>query len=191
VRLFIAIPLPSDVAQRAFAVLPQTLPGLRRVQPDNLHVTLAFLGETPESRLPDVAAAAEDAAHGVRRFTLGFDRAGRFPERGRPRVVWLGMAEGRSSLERLGEAVFRALRESALDFEDHPLSPHLTLARVRDEATAAESRTVAATIDMLEVPSLLVEVREIAVVQSVLSSKGPRYTARARAPLEGVGKERE
>lgn len=190
-RLFVAIPLPSDVAQRAFAVLPETLTGLRRVQPDNLHVTLAFLGETPESRLPDVAAAAEDAARGVPRFTLGFDRAGRFPERGRPRVVWLGMADGRSNVERLGQAVSRTLRENGLDFEDRPLSPHVTLARVRDEATTAEARTVAATIDTLDVPSLSIDVHEIAVVQSVLSSKGPRYTARARAPLGGVGKERE
>ncbi|OLC19079.1 MAG: 2'-5' RNA ligase [Chloroflexi bacterium 13_1_40CM_68_21] len=188
-RLFIAIPLPSDIAQRAFAVLPPTLPGLRRVQPDNLHVTLAFLGETPESRLPDVAAAAEDAARAVRRFTLVFDRTGRFPERGRPRVLWLGFADGLPSVERLGEGVSRALRENALEFEDGPLSPHLTLARVRDEATAEEARTVAATIEKLEVPNLSVDVREIAVVQSVLSSKGPRYTARARAPLGGVGKE--
>ena len=188
-RLFIAIPLPPGVAQRAFAILPETLPGLRRVRPDNLHVTLAFLGETPESRLPDVAAAAEDAARDVRRFTLGFDRAGRFPERGRPRVVWLGMAEGRPSVERLGQAVSRTLRENGLDFEDRPLAPHVTLARVRDEATTAEARTVADALDTIEVPGLSIDVREIVVVQSVLSAEGPRYTARATAPLGTAGRE--
>ena len=188
-RLFIAIPLPPDVARRASALLPPALPGLRRVQPENLHVTLAFLGETPESRLPDVAAAAEDAARAVRRFTLVFDRTGRFPQRGWPRVLWLGFADGLPCVQRLGAGVYRALRENALDFEGGPLSPHMTLARVRDEATADEARTVAATIDTLEVPSLSVDVGEIAVVQSVLSSKGPRYTARATAPLGGLGKE--
>lgn len=188
-RLFIAIQLPPDVAERAFRLLPATPPAFRRVQPENLHVTLAFLGETPESRLPDVAAAAEDAARAVRRFNLVFDHAGRFPERGRPRVVWLGIADGLPSVERLGEGVYRALRESALDFEDRPLSPHVTLARVRDEITTAEARTVAATIETIAVPRLSIDVREIAVVQSVLSSKGPRYTARALAPLGPAGRE--
>ena len=182
-RLFVAIPLPAEVAQRAFAVLPQTLPGLRRVQPENLHVTLAFLGETPESRLPDVAAAADEATAGVGPFKLAFDRTGRFPERGRPRVVWLGMAEGRASVERLGGAVSRALRESALDFEDRPLSPHLTLARVREDATAAETQSVAAAVATLAVVALEVDVSAIVVVRSVLSPKGSRYTTLATAPL--------
>ena len=113
-RLFIAIPLPPDVAHRASALLPPALPGLRRVQPENLHVTLAFLGETPESRLPDVAAAAEHAARAVRRFRLVFDRTGRFPERGRPRVLWLGFADGLPCVQRLGEGVYRAVGMSPL-----------------------------------------------------------------------------
>ena len=182
-RLFIAIPLPPEIAQRAFAVLPQAIPALRRVQPENLHVTLAFLGETPESRLPDVAGAAEEAVTDVRPFRLVFDRAGRFPERGRPRVVWLGMADGRASVERLGAGLSRALRESALDFEDRPVSPHLTLARVREEATAAEARTVAAAVDEVAVVPLEVNVSAIVVVRSVLSPKGSRYTTLATAPL--------
>lgn len=182
-RLFIAIPLPPDVAQRAFAVLPQVSPGLRRVQPDNLHVTLAFLGETPESRLPDVGAAAEEATAGVAPFRLAFDRAGRFPERGRPRVVWLGMADGRASVERLGEALSRALRERSLEFEDRPLSPHLTLARLRDDATASDARAIASSVDSLAVVPLSVDVSAIAVVRSVLSPKGSRYTTLATLPL--------
>jgi RNA 2',3'-cyclic 3'-phosphodiesterase len=183
VRLFIAIPLPQDIAQRAFAILPQAVPALRRVQLENLHVTLAFLGETPESRLPDVAGAAAEAATSVRPFRLAFDRTGRFPERGRPRVVWLGMAEGRASVERLGADLARALRESGLDFEDRPLSPHLTLARVREDATATETRTVASAVDALTVVPLELDVSAIAVVRSVLSPKGSRYTTLATAPL--------
>lgn len=186
-RLFIAIPLPSDVAARAAAVLPETLPGLRRVKVENLHVTLAFLGETPEARLTDVTAAAGDAAAAVAPFTLAFDRAGRFPERGRPRVVWLGIADGHSSILRLGAAVGAALREADLRFDDRPLAVHLTLARVQEDASLAEARTVAAAVDALTVPRLAIEVDEIAVVQSVLSPKGPRYTSRAALRLAGSG----
>lgn len=182
-RLFVAIPLAPDLAQRAATILPEALPGLRRVSTENLHVTLAFLGETPLERLPDVVAAAQDAAAGVPPFQLRFDRLGRFPERGRPRVIWVGIGEGLASVVRAGEGVYRGLRERALKFDDRPLAPHLTLARVREEATLAEARTVAAALAEIALPLLEAEVGEIAVVQSVLSPKGPRYTARATASL--------
>jgi 2'-5' RNA ligase len=183
VRLFIAIPLPADVAARAASILPTSLPALRRVKAENLHVTLAFLGQTADDRLDDVTAAAREAASPVGRFTLAFDRAGRFPERGKPRVVWLAMAEGAPRVLELGAGVYAGLRSRGLRFDDRPLAPHLTLARVADDASAPEARTVGAAVEGLEVGRLAFAVTEIAVVQSVLSPKGPRYTALAKVPL--------
>ncbi len=182
-RLFVAIPLRPELAVRAFEILPTALPALRRVKAENLHLTLAFLGQTPDERLDDVTAAAADAAALVSPFTLSFDRAGRFPERGRPRVVWLGIADGEASVVTLGEGVHAGLRSRALHFDDRPLAPHLTLARVAEDASAAEAKTVGAALEDLAIPSLRFDVGEIAVVQSVLSPKGPRYTALATVPL--------
>ena len=182
-RLFLAIPLPPDLAARGSEVLPASLPALRRVKAENLHVTLAFLGHTPDERLDDVVAAAADGATQVPSFTLSFDRAGRFPERGRPRVVWLGIAEGEASVAALGAGVYAALRTRGLRFDDRPLAPHLTLARVVEDASAADAKTVGAALAGLATPVLRFEVDEIAVVQSVLSPKGPRYTTRATVPL--------
>jgi RNA 2',3'-cyclic 3'-phosphodiesterase len=183
VRLFLAIPLPPDLAARAFEILPTALPALRRVKAENLHITLAFLGHTPDESLDDVAAAAREAALAVSPFRLSFDRVGRFPERGRPRVVWLGIAEGEASVVELGAGAYSGLRSRGLRFDDRPLAPHLTLARVAEDASAAEAKTVGAAIDTTPVPSLHFDVTEIAVVQSVLSPKGPRYTALATVPL--------
>jgi 2'-5' RNA ligase len=183
VRLFLAIPIPPELAARASEILPTSLPALRRVKPENLHVTLAFLGHTPDERLEDVAAAAADAATLVSPFALSFDRLGRFPERGRPRVVWLGIAEGEASVVELGVGVYAGLRSRGLPFDDRPLAPHLTLARVVEDASAAEAKTVGAALEGLATPSLRFKVNAIAVVQSVLSPKGPRYTARATVPL--------
>jgi 2'-5' RNA ligase len=183
VRLFLAIPLPADLSARAFGILPTSLPALRRVKPENLHVTLAFLGQTPDERLDDVAAAAKEAAALVSPFTLSFDRAGRFPERGRPRVVWLGIADGEASVVELGAGVHASLRSRGLRFDDRPLAPHLTLARIAEDAIAAEAKTVGAALEDLAIPSLRFEVGDIAVVQSVLSPKGARYTALVTVPL--------
>lgn len=154
------------------------------MKPENLHVTLAFLGQTPDVRLGDVVAAASEGAARVSGFTLAFDRAGRFPERGRrPRVVWLGMSEGAESVLELGVGVYAGLRTRGLHFDDRPLAPHLTLARVVEDASAPEARTVGAAVEGLQVVRLAFAVAEIAVVQSVLSPKGPRYTALATVPL--------
>ena len=182
-RLFIAIPLPPHHALRASELLPPALPALRRVKPENLHITLAFLGWTPDEQLPAVVAAAQEAAGPVARFTLVFDRAGRFPDRGRPRVAWLGMGEGAENVLELGTRVAAALRTRRLRFDDRPLAPHLTLARVVEDASAAEAKTVGSALEALEVPDLRFEVGEIGVIQSVLSPKGPRYTPLATVPL--------
>jgi RNA 2',3'-cyclic 3'-phosphodiesterase len=183
VRLFVAIPLPPDLAARAFEILPTSLPALRRVKAENLHLTLAFLGQTPDERLGDVTAATRDAAAAVSSFTLAFDRAGRFPDRGRIRVVWLGIADGGPSVLELGKGVYAGLRSRGLRFDDRPLAPHLTLARVAEDASAAEAKTVAAAIEGLTVRAFRFAVGEIAVVQSVLSPKGARYTAMSTVPL--------
>ncbi len=182
-RLFIGIPLPPNLAARVSELLSASLPALRRVKPENFHLTLAFLGQTPDERLGDVTDAAREAAAAVSPFTLAFDRAGQFPERGRPRVVWLGLADGADSVLELGEGLYAGLRRRGLHFEDRPQSPHLTLARVAEDASAAEAKTVGAALDDLTIGSLRFEVSEIAVMQSVLSPKGARYTALATVPL--------
>lgn len=160
-----------------------SLPALRRVKPENLHVTLAFLGWTPDERLDEVTGAAREAAAGVARFELVFEGAGRFPPRGRPRVLWIGIADGGPNVLQLATGVAAGLRRRGLRFDDRPLAPHLTLARVPDDASGAETKTIAAALESLIAPRLQFMVDEIAVVQSVLSPKGPRYAALATVPL--------
>lgn len=182
-RLFVALTLPPDVAARAADLLPASIPALRRVAPENLHLTLAFLGETPESQLPAVAAAVADAASEVPAFVLKLDRAGQLPERGRPHAVVLSVAAGGESVERLGAAVRQHLREAGLDFDHKPLAPHVTLARLVDEADQVQARTVRVAVRGLPAPRLEIRVGSVAIVQSVLSPRGPRYTVRSTQPL--------
>ncbi|MDP9245737.1 MAG: RNA 2',3'-cyclic phosphodiesterase [Chloroflexota bacterium] len=182
-RLFIAVPLPTELTDRAAALLPPALPALKPVRPELMHITLAFLGWTPDDRLDDVVGAAREATAGHHSFDLATAGAGRFPGSGRLRVVWLGIGAGSEPLSALAADVARALRAGNLTFEDRPFAPHLTLARLRVDASAPEWRTVAAAIDGLEVPELRTRVDRIAVVESVVSPKGPRYTVRAELPL--------
>jgi RNA 2',3'-cyclic 3'-phosphodiesterase len=183
VRLFVAVHLPTELTDRAAALLPAALPALKRVRPELMHITLAFLGWTPNERLDAVSDAVRAAAAGQGAFDLTLSGAGRFPASGRPRVVWLGIGEGADALARLADAVTAQLRDRQITFDDRPFAPHLTLARVRDEASGPEARTVAAAVDALAIPELRAHIDTIAVVESVLSPKGPRYTSRLALPL--------
>ena len=183
-RLFIAVPLSQELTDRAAALLPPALPALKRVRPELMHLTLAFLGWTPDEQLDAVVDAARAAATGHRRFDLAFAGAGRFPASGRPRVVWLGIGQGTEALAALAARVTTALRADGLRFDDRPFAPHLTLARLRTDASGPEARTVAAALAGLRVPELRAPIDRIEVVESVLSPTGPRYTARAEVPLD-------
>jgi RNA 2',3'-cyclic 3'-phosphodiesterase len=183
VRLFIAVQLPPELTDRAAALLPEAVPALKRVRPELMHVTLAFLGWTPDEQLEAVNEAARAAATGHGAFDLSFAGVGRFPASGRPRVVWIGIGEGADALAGLASSVTAELRGRQLKFDDRPFAPHLTLARVREEASGPDAGTIAAAVETITVPDLRTNVDRIAVVESVLSPKGPRYRARLEVRL--------
>ncbi|HUQ42776.1 MAG TPA: RNA 2',3'-cyclic phosphodiesterase [Candidatus Limnocylindrales bacterium] len=181
-RLFIALPIPPDVAVTATSSFPD-LPGLRRVRPEHLHVTLAFLGAVADDRVNDVLDATRMAAAAYPAFTIRLDAVGRFPETGAPRILWLGMGKGATESTNIAAAVRRALTGSQLSFDDKPFRPHVTVARVTQDADRPTVRAIAATAERLRVPTLEFPVDAVIAYESVLSPKGPRYTARIAAPL--------
>ena len=146
-------------------------------------MTLAFLGATDAGRLDEVAAAARESARDVGRFTATLDRIGRFPERGDPRVVWLGIGTGAAELAALAGAVRRALIAHEIAFDDKPFRAHITLARVRDGLERDERRAISQAVDAVTPPRGTFAVDALVLFESVVSSKGPRYTARVTAPL--------
>lgn len=183
-RLFVAVPVPLPVAARLAAVLRVDVAALRMVRPELLHLTLAFLGAVPESRLEVIIDAVRCAAAGAPRFPVAFDRVGRFPEGGTVRVVWAGAGPAAPAFERLGSGVRAELARRGVPYDDTPLRAHVTLARVRENADPEEQRAVAAAIAAASVPEGLAFIAEaIEVVESVLSRAGPRYSSRARLAL--------
>ncbi len=185
-RLFVAVPLPPDVAAAAAGAIPE-LPGLRRVSPEHLHVTLAFLGAVAPERLDEVAASVRDAVVGRTPFDVAFEALGRFPEAGAPRIVWLGIGRGAAELTALAERVRRSLAARGVDFDAKPFRAHVTLARVRETADRDTVRALAGIVARARAPRLGFRADGVVLFESALSPKGPRYTARAAVPLEVGG----
>ena len=153
-----------------------------------MHVTLAFLGETPDDRLPDVTAAVETAARGVTAFDVELDRSGRFPPTGRPRVVWLGIGAGAPNLMALGERVRAELGRRTIGFDNKPLRAHVTIGRVREDVDVVDARAIAASVEAMRLPHLRFRADSVVVFESRLSPRGPKYTPRATVSLRvGAG----
>ncbi|MFZ2359411.1 MAG: RNA 2',3'-cyclic phosphodiesterase [Anaerolineae bacterium] len=188
-RLFIAIELSPAVKQALGGLqadLKRRLPPrvVRWTNPDGIHLTLKFLGDTPEEKAQAVTQGVLAAAAGFEPFALRVAGLGCFPSPQRARVLWVGVPDMPKALAGVQRAI--DLQMARLDFarEARPFSPHLTLGRVNDRISPAERQTLAGLLERTEAGELgVVPVEEIVLFQSELRPDGAVYTALARARL--------
>ena len=181
VRLFAGIELPADVRtaiEVATAPLRTRIPGFRWVPPENLHLTLVFLGWVQAGDVDQIRVAIETSVASAAPFTAKLGAAGRFPDRGRARVLWVGFEGGVEFLAGLADRARAAVADRVTD--GRPFRPHITVARAR--------QPVRLTSDAFEaVPSLErdVVVQDVTLFRSFLGSPHPRYEPIARLGLQG------
>ena len=184
IRAFIAVSLPPAV-QAALGRLSQTLAAqvptrsVRWVKPELMHLTLRFLGDTAVSQLPAITAALDQVAVTQAPFTLHLGTLGGFPNRRRPRVIWVGLASSGGEIGELKQAIDACLVPLGWDVEDRPFQSHLTLGRVNDGRQLAGLNW-----DMgVGVERLVVPVTAIHLIESQLRPDGPIYTIRHSSHL--------
>lgn len=148
------------------------------VAAERLHLTVRFIGEVPAEMAERVINTLR-APLPLAPFVLTFDRPGAFPPKGPPRVMWIGVADGRDAVIRAEGAISDRLAALGIPREDRPYSPHLTLARVRDAAGLRAAKL----FEGLEPRLGQTRVDAITLFQSCLSPKGPTYVVLERTPL--------
>lgn len=196
VRCFVAVELPADVKaaleQLEQDIQAQLVPvlgaapqhGLHWVSPGAVHLTLKFLGATPSDKLPLLIDALGRAIGGRSTGALTLDGLGMFPSQRRPRVVWVGLTGDIDSLVNLQRDVELALVPLGFPPEQRPFSPHLTLARVREELGSVERQALANVIvGVQSPPGLTIPVHEVSLMRSELRREGARYSRLAVMPL--------
>jgi RNA 2',3'-cyclic 3'-phosphodiesterase len=187
-RLFIAIEL-DDQARVAIAMEQKRLKRilgedtrstLKWVNPEHMHLTLAFLGEVDDGRSEALIDAMRQP---IARppLTMAFGGIGVFPPHGAPRVLWLGVSAGGPGVIDIQRDVAERLRTLHFELEARPFHPHLTLARWRDSRPSDRRRLTG-----VDKPDAVARMGAAAVtlVHSRLSSNGPTYTALCEAPLQ-------
>jgi len=134
IRAFIAIELPGAV-RKALGELIQRLRAdglpLRWVRPDNIHLTLKFLGDIPPGQAAAVGDAVAAAVAGMAPFQLRAAGVGVFPSLARARVIWVGAAGGVESLNTLHQQIDGALKQLGFAGDERPFKGHLTLGRAK------------------------------------------------------------
>lgn len=134
VRLFIALELSKNQKKEVGDFqekVKKHLHNVRWVKPVNIHLTLKFLGESPEDRVEAVKEAIGDACEGFRPFSTRYGNSGVFPSEQKARVLWIGVEEGKESLCRLAGNVEEKMAGLGYKKEKRSFHPHLTIGRLR------------------------------------------------------------
>jgi 2'-5' RNA ligase len=184
-RTFIAVDIGKAIRSRAVALqeaLARSTTEVKWVEPENLHVTMLFLGEVDDREVIDVCRVVAECAERQPAFTMQVATVGCFPNPRRPRVLWMGVGQGTQELCALHDALERPLLElGCYRREDRPYTPHITLGRVKSDRPP--DKLAAALANQAGWQGGEIEVHEVLVMSSELRPQGPVYTVLSRARL--------
>lgn len=181
-RLFIAIAIPSEIRSALTAFvneLQEFAPKAKWVRPQNLHVTLKFLGETEGAKLGQIERNLQ-AMPKTTTVKLDFRGLGFFPNEKRARVLWAGM-ESSAKLSVLAEDIDRSMHALGFPLEERPFTPHLTLARFNPPGLPTNLLSAVRDRTACEFGSLTT--REFHLIESKLKSTGAEYTTLKSFPF--------
>jgi 2'-5' RNA ligase len=176
--------LPPPLRERleeTAAPLRSIAAGVSWVSAANYHLTVKFLGDVDEARIPPIIAAVEAAVAGRDPFDLALRGLGAFPGPGRPRVIWAGVRAGAADLAALAGAVEDRLAALGFPREARSFSAHVTLGRVREPRRDPALAAALARAEGVELGAARVD--RVVLMQSQLSPRGARYTELAALPL--------
>ncbi|MFC1912911.1 RNA 2',3'-cyclic phosphodiesterase [Chloroflexota bacterium] len=182
VRSFIATELPDELRQELGeleARLKSAEPaGIKWVDPYGIHLTLKFLGNIAVDRIEEITGAIAQAAEGITPFHLAVKDLGIFPNLRRPQVVWVGMSGEIDKLCQLQKQIESHLARLGFAAESRSFTPHLTLARLRNQVSPQERQKFGHLIAGTSFEAAnAVEVDTICLMRSQLTRAGSIYSS--------------
>jgi 2'-5' RNA ligase len=175
VRTFVALVIPKpwiDYLARVEQDLAESMSGLSWVKPDNMHITVRFLGDLGDDGVRRAADSVRRGSETHRAFRARLGAPGAFPSMDRPRILWAGLSEGADDAITLAKSVNLGLKQDGFGPPDKPFRPHITLARVRERSQGVEGFRRYAPPPPPEGAFL----DRIVVMKSDLHPAGARYT---------------
>ena len=169
-RSFVAVKVPPfDGLVRLLGLLG-SIPGVKAVEPHNVHVTLKFLGDVDEEVMDEVVKGLSSKEF-AGPFEASLKGVGTFPGSGRPRVVWVGFEEGEDELSGLWKAV--ELATPFIPGDKRGFTPHVTVSRIKRGCDFGRVIKVVREFRDLQFGSFTVD--RVTLFKSTLTPKGPVY----------------
>ncbi|MCK4261809.1 RNA 2',3'-cyclic phosphodiesterase [bacterium] len=188
IRTFIAVRLDVQIRSKLASIqdeLKKPQADVKWVSPENIHITLKFLGYILGSQLKDIFKATDESVKEIRPFALSFSGLGVFPKLQNPRVIWVGAnedewkgkekREGKGNLSRISRNLEEILSRCGFKREERQFHPHLTLGRVKSPKN--RDSLIKAIESEKDRSAGSMEVKEVAVMQSLLKPEGAEYSA--------------
>lgn len=187
IRTFIAVELAGGVIRRARELVDKLRVApveVNWVRPEQMHLTLKFLGDVPDTQTPDICRVVAQVARQFEPFEIVFRGVGAFPSVEHPKVLWIGVQEGGQELKLLQTALDEALKSRlGYPLESRPFHPHLTVGRVKRPMPGGLERLTRILAEQTQFDADLTVIDEVVTFASFLSRQGPTHEALCRAGL--------
>jgi RNA 2',3'-cyclic 3'-phosphodiesterase len=186
-RTFIAVEMSPRVISRAGDLIDElrvTAAEITWVRPQQMHVTLKFLGDVPDTETPDICRVVSEAAASFEPFEITLRGAGAFPNLRDPRTLWIGIEDGSEELKRLQSVLDDALK-ARLGYpkEQRGFHPHLTIGRVKRAPPGGHEEFTQLLEKHAHFDADLAIIDEVVTFASFLGRKGPTHDALDHAIL--------
>ena len=174
-RIFIALKVEPD--HTLLTMISSLKSGLsteniKWINPENIHVTLAFLGDTEEEMIKIISEMLKGVCEGSGTFELIIRGSGVFKNLSDPRIIWTGI-EPSGKLVKLHEIVVKGLKNTGIKLEEQPFNPHLTIGRIKFLKDRNVLKTILDKYQNTEIQ--IVPVSEVILYESILLQTGPVY----------------
>jgi len=176
IRSFIAIELSPEIKTALENIedeLKPKVPGVKWVRPENIHLTLKFLGHVSADTVELVKVTLAEIAKDVKSFTIRLSSPGAFPAPERPRVIWVGIDKGGPESTGLANAIDGRVSHFGVEKESRPFHPHLTLGRIDFLKDKSALKNAFASLKVKPAEMLA---SKVTFFQSTLTREGPIYS---------------
>jgi len=187
-RTFIAIDLPKEVKNSLLVIqekLKASAADVGWIAPENIHLTLKFLGERNEKKIQKFKEILIEVANNQNSYQIHINSLGAFPTNNSPRVIWVGIEQGDQETKSLALKLEEKIAKAGVAKEDRPFSSHITIGRTRSplhrEQLIQELNNLPAGIAQ---KLLVFPVKKITLFKSTLGPKGPTYEILQEASLK-------
>lgn len=186
IRSFLAIELPKPILRKIEEVqgdLRSTHADVRWVNPEKIHLTLKFFGDIEESRIDPIFKSIEEPTRNTLPFSLKASGVGAFPQMKNPRVIWMGLVDGKEVLTSFQKQIETQLEKIGFQPENRPFHPHLTLGRMK--SSRGKEELIGRMEKHREEEFGDFQVERVILFKSDLKPSGPIYTLLKEIKLGG------